>query len=141
VREYGGEGGGPQQASTPAVASEAKSKRAPRAQSKPASAKAKDSGTGMTERQTAVLKALRSLMDKKHRVEASRAELAKASSVPLGSLHSTLVSLEKKHLIKTERQGTPKFSPIYQVLETSAKSTRSLNGVLPGKAAQAQVAH
>jgi sugar-specific transcriptional regulator TrmB len=74
-------------------------------------------------------------MDKQHRVEAKTAELAKASSIPLGSIHSVLVSLEKKHMIKTERQGSPKHSAIYQVLETSGKATSILNGVVHAKAA------
>jgi hypothetical protein len=64
--------------------------------------------------------------------------LAKASAVPLGSLHSILVSLEKKHMIKTERQGSPKHPAIYQVLETSRKATGALNGAVRGEAAPAQ---
>jgi hypothetical protein len=129
----------PQSAASPSVVAEAKPKRAPRAQPKPAAAaKAENAAPGVSERQAAVLKGLRALMDKQHRVEAKTAELAKASSVPLGSLHSILVSLEKKHLIKTERQGSPKHSAIYQVLETPRKATHTLNGVLHGKSAPAQ---
>jgi sugar-specific transcriptional regulator TrmB len=79
-------------------------------------------------------------MDKQHRVEAKTAELAKASAVPLGSLHSILVSLEKKHMIKTERQGSPKNPAIYQVLEASRKAAGTLNGVVHSKAPQAQAA-
>lgn len=117
---------------------EAKHKRAVSGQAKPASeGKSKDAGNGISGRQAAVLKALRSVMDKKNRVEAKAADLAKASSVPLGSLHSILVSLEKKHMIRTERRGSPKFSAIYEVLETSRRSTPSLNGVVHTKAAQA----
>ena len=92
----------------------------------------------MSERQAAVLKALRTIMDKQNRVEVKTAELAKASTVPLGSVHSILVSLEKKQLIRTERQGSPKFSAIYEVLEVSPKNTRTLNGVVTGKEANAQ---
>jgi hypothetical protein len=125
-------------AAAPRLASEAKPKRAARAQRKTASAARTGNGTGVSERQAAVLKGLRSLMDKQHRVEAKTAELAKASSVPLGSLHSILVSLEKKHLIKTERQGSPKHPAIYQVLESSRKTTGTLNGVVHGQAAPAQ---
>jgi sugar-specific transcriptional regulator TrmB len=77
-------------------------------------------------------------MDKKNRVEAKAIDLAKASSVPLGSLHSILVSLEKRQMIRTERQGSPKFSAIYEVLETSQKSRRSLNGTVHSEAAAAQ---
>jgi hypothetical protein len=129
----------PLPANAPKLTSEVKPKRAPRAQSKPASAaKTENAAAGVSERQAAVLKGLRSLMDKKNRVEAKVAELAKASSVPLGSLHSILVSLEKKHMIRTERQGSPKHPAIYQVLETSRKATGTLNGAVHGEAAPAQ---
>jgi len=119
----------------------AKPKRAAKVQAKPApEAKPDNAATVVSGRQTAVLKALRALMDKKNRVEAKQAELAKASSVPLGSLHSILVSLEKKQMIRTERQGSAKQSAIYEVLETSRKSTHALNGAAHGKAAHAQAA-
>jgi hypothetical protein len=127
----------PEARSKPQPAAAAKPKRTAEVQAKPASA-AKAADTAVTERQTAVLKALRSLMDKQHRVEAKTAELAKASSVPLGSLHSILVSLEKKHLIKTERPGSPKHPAIYQVLETSRKATSALNGAIHRTAAPAE---
>jgi DNA-binding MarR family transcriptional regulator len=126
---------------TPRPASEAKPKRVAQAQPKPAKqAKAAEATSGITDRQTAVLKALRSRMDKKHHVETKATELAKASSVPLGSLHSILASLEKKHMIRTERRGSPKFSAIYEVLETSRKPAGGLNGRPHGKAVQAQAA-
>lgn len=104
----------------------AKSKRMVEARA--TEAKLQNAAGDISDRQTAVLKALRSLMDKNKRVEVSRTALAKASSVPLGTLHSTLASLEKKRIIKTERQGSPKHSAIYQVLEASQKGTRTLNG-------------
>ena len=69
-------------------------------------------------------------MDKKNLVEVRSAELAKASSIPLGSLHSVLASLEKKNMIRTERQGTAKFRAIYEVLGTRKKSARSINGAV-----------
>ncbi len=93
--------------------------------------------TDVTERQTAVLKALRSLMDKKNRVEVRAGELAKAASIPLGSLHSVLASLEKKQMIRTERQGTVQAPAVYEVLETSRKSPRALNGGVHSKEAGA----
>jgi len=128
----------PLSAATPRPASEAKPKRVPRAQPKPAStAKTGKAAAGVSERQAAVLKGLRSLMDKRHRVEAKTAELAKASSVPLGSLHSILVSLEKKQMIRTERQGSAKHPAIYQVLETSRKAAGPLNGAVHREAAPA----
>jgi uncharacterized membrane protein len=86
--------------------------------------------TDVSERQAAALKALRSLMDKKNRVEVTKGELAKAASIPDGSLHSVLVSLEKKGMIRTERQGSAKFRAIYEVLQTARKNTPSLNGVV-----------
>jgi hypothetical protein len=124
--------------SSPRDAPEEKLKRAAEVPVKSnQAAKLPNAAAGLSGRQTAVLNALRSLMDKKHRVEVKAAQLAEASSVPLGSVHSILVSLEKKHMIKTERQGSPKLSAIYEVLETSRKGTRSLNGVAHSKAAQA----
>jgi hypothetical protein len=128
-------------ASGRARVSETKPKRAAEVQVKPAArAMGQNGAAELSERQAAVLKGLRSLMDKKNRVEAKVAKLAKASSVPLGSLHSILVSLEKKQMIRTERQGSPKFAAIYEVLETSRKSARSLNGVVHSNAAQGQAA-
>jgi DNA-binding MarR family transcriptional regulator len=128
----------PLPSATPRPASEAKPARAAQHHKPAKSAHAPDATTGMTDRQTAVLKALRSRMDKKHRVEAKAAELAKASSVPLGSLHSILASLEKKRMIRTERQGSPKFPAVYEVLDTSRKAMGALNGAIGGKAAPAQ---
>jgi hypothetical protein len=71
---------------------------------------------GLTTRQSAVLGALRSKMDDKNSVEIKAAILAEAAQIPLGSLHSVLVSLEKKQLIATTRAGTPRSSAVYQVL-------------------------
>jgi DNA-binding transcriptional ArsR family regulator len=84
-----------------------------------AAAKTKSTQAGFSDRQLAVLKALRSLKDKKNRVEVPVAKIAQTSSVPLGSVHSILASLEKKHMIKTERQGSPKASAVYEVLPGS----------------------
>jgi DNA-binding transcriptional ArsR family regulator len=112
----------------PRAAAAVKTKRPAAHRPKSASAvKPKTAETGVSDRQLAVLKALRSLKDKKNRVEVPVARIAKASSVPLGSVHSILVSLEKKHMIKTERQGSPKASAIYEILPTAAKITPSLN--------------
>jgi uncharacterized membrane protein len=116
----------------PNQASVTKPKRAPEA-------KATNAATDMSERQTAVLKALRSLMDKKHRVEVRGAELAKAASIPLGSVHSVVASLEKKRMIRTERQGSALLRPIYEVLETSRKRAPSTNGAAHGKAAHTAI--
>jgi DNA-binding MarR family transcriptional regulator len=127
----------------PAQASAAKPRGAVEAKSKLASeAKPKTVPTDVSDRQTAVLTALRSMMDKKRLVEVRGGDLAKASSIPSGSLHSVLMSLEKKGMIRTKRQGSAKFRAIYEVLETSRKSARTLNGVVHGKEPQAKaVAH
>ena len=125
----------------PNQASQAKTTQAPTeprhaAEAKPEpafKAKLETVATDVSERQQAVLNALRSLMDKKNLVEIRKAELAEASSIPAGSLHSVLVSLEEKGLIRTERQGSPKFRAIYEVLETPRKSTQSINGVAHGE--------
>jgi len=114
----------------PRIASEAKLK--PASKAKPV-----DGVSDVTERQAAVLKALRSKMDRKNRVEARAAELAKAASIPLGSLHSVLASLEKKQMIRTERQGTVQSPAVYEVLDSSRKSPRPLNSVVRGKEARA----
>jgi len=115
-----------------APASKAKQQPAePISKAKPqASEPIKDSAADLSERQQAVLNALRSLMDKKNLVEVPSAELAKASSIPLGSLHSVLASLEKKNMIRTERPGSAKFRAIYEVLGTPRKSARSINGAV-----------
>jgi hypothetical protein len=70
----------------------------------------------LTERQSAVLKALRLKMDNAQLVESKAAVLADAANIPLGSLHSVLQSLEKRQLIRNERSGSAKASAIYQVL-------------------------
>src|SRR5262249_48804109 len=128
----------PLPAATSKPAAAPKSKRAPRTQAKPVSAPKTENGAGVSERQAAVLKGLRSLMDKQHRVEAKTVELAKASSVPLGSLHSILVSLEKKNMIKTERRGPRKTPAIYKVRKPSRKAGGILTGVVPAKPPHAQ---
>jgi hypothetical protein len=70
----------------------------------------------LTERQSAVLQALRAKKDDANLVASKAAELAEAASIPLGSLHSVLQSLEKRQLIRTERAGSPKAPAVYQVL-------------------------
>jgi len=125
-------------AAKPKLVTEVKPRIASEAKLKPASkAKPVDAVSDLTERQAAVLKALRSKMDKKNRVESRAVELAKAASIPLGSLHSVLASLEKKQMIRTERQGSAQFAAIYEVLETARKSAGTINGVAHGKEANA----
>jgi hypothetical protein len=102
----------------------------PASKAKPQASEPIKDSTDLSERQQEVLNALRSLMDKKNLVEVPSAELAKASSIPLGSLHSVLASLEKKNMIRTERPGSAKFRAIYEVLGTARKSAPSINGAV-----------
>ncbi len=79
---------------------------------------AKPNGTEgiLSGRQSAVLEALRAKMDADQLAEVRAAALAGAANIPLGSLHSVLVSLEKKHLIETARQGSAQAPAVYRVL-------------------------
>jgi DNA-binding MarR family transcriptional regulator len=70
----------------------------------------------LSERQSSVLEALHTKMDHDNLVEVRAAVLAEAANIPLGSLHSVLGSLEKKHLIETARSGTAKAPAVYKVL-------------------------
>jgi uncharacterized membrane protein len=88
------------------------SKSAPKKKAEPEPTTAED----LTDRQNAVLKALRSKMDSDKSVESKAAELADAAGIPLGSLHSILQSLEKKELIRNTRAGSAKAPAVYQVL-------------------------
>ena len=70
----------------------------------------------LSERQSALLKALREKMDANKLVAVKAAVLAAAAKLPLGSLHSVLGSLEKKQLIRTTRAGSARAPAVYQVL-------------------------
>jgi len=70
----------------------------------------------LTERQSAVLEALRAKAGDDNLVEIKGADLAEAASIPLGSVHSVIQSLEKKKCILTTRPGSAQASAIYQVL-------------------------
>ena len=73
--------------------------------------------TDLSERQQAVLSALRANMDENNLAEVRAAPLAKAAHIPLGSLHSVLTSLEKKQLIRTKRPGSATAPASYQILK------------------------
>ena len=75
----------------------------------------------LSQRQRAVLEALRAKMNGSHLVEEKAAVLAEAAQIPLGSLHSVLQSLEKKQLIKTARAGSARAPAAYQVLQRTAR--------------------
>ena len=70
----------------------------------------------LSQRQNAVLTALRTKMDENNFVAVKAAVLAEAAKLPLGSLHSVLGSLEKKQLILTTRAGSARAPAVYQVL-------------------------
>jgi hypothetical protein len=73
-------------------------------------------GPDLSQRQSAVLTALRVKMNGSKFVEVKAAVLAEAANTPLGSLHSVLQSLEKKQLILTTRGGSARAPAVYQVL-------------------------
>ncbi len=70
----------------------------------------------LSPRQSAVLRALREKMDEDNLVAVRAAVLAQTAQIPLGSLHSVLGSLEKKHLIQTTRAGSARSPAVYRVL-------------------------
>ncbi len=70
----------------------------------------------LSQRQGAVLNALRAKMDEHKLVAVKAAVLAEAAKLPLGSLHSVLGSLEKKQLILTMRAGSAQAPAVYRVL-------------------------
>jgi hypothetical protein len=72
--------------------------------------------TELSQRQRAVLEALRAKMDDNNLVAVRAAVLAEAAKIPLGSLHSVLGSLEKKQLIQTSRAGSARAPAVYEVL-------------------------
>jgi uncharacterized membrane protein len=96
----------------PKLAQRSAPKSAPKKKAEPEPVAAED----LTDRQSAVLKALRSKMDSDKSVESKAAELADAAGIPLGSLHSILQSLEKKELIRNTRAGSAKAPAVYQIL-------------------------
>jgi hypothetical protein len=73
-------------------------------------------GPELTERQGAVLEALRLKAAEDNLVEIKGAELAEAANIPLGSVHSVIQSLEKKKYILTTRPGSAHSPAVYQVL-------------------------
>ncbi len=70
----------------------------------------------LTERQRAVLKALREKAGDDRLVEIKAIDLADAASIPLGSVHSVIQSLEKKKCIQITRPGSSHASAVYRVL-------------------------
>ncbi len=79
-------------------------------------AQAERTADDLSDRQRAVLEALKLKMDKNKLVETKAATLAGLAKIPLGSLHSVIGSLEKKHLIRIARPGSARASAVYEVL-------------------------
>jgi DNA-binding IclR family transcriptional regulator len=102
--------------SAPKAAPKAILKSVPKTAPKKKTVEPDTAALDLTDRQGAVLGALRVMMDAGRLVEAKAAILAEAAKVPLGSLHSILQSLEKKALIRTERSGSAKAPAVYEVL-------------------------
>ncbi len=73
-------------------------------------------GLKLTDRQSAVLGALRARADDDNVVEMKGADLAEAADIPLGSVHSIIQSLEKKKCILTTRPGSAQAPAAYQLL-------------------------
>jgi hypothetical protein len=97
-------------------ASEQQRSIAPSPSPKKEGAVATEGAPELSQRQRAVLEALRTKMNGSNLVEVKAAVLAEAAKIPLGSLHSVLQSLEKKQLIKTARAGSARAPAAYQVL-------------------------
>jgi uncharacterized membrane protein len=97
---------------------EAKKEAAAPAAVRPAREAPRTNGTEaeLSQRQSAVLQALREMKDADNQVAVRAAVLAKAAQIPLGSLHSVLGSLEKKNLIEATRQGSARSPAVYLVL-------------------------
>jgi hypothetical protein len=86
-------------------------------QQEAATIKEAERAADLSERQKAVLSALRANTDKNNFAEVRTAPLAKAAHIPVGSLHSVLSSLEKKQLIRTKRPGSATAPASYQILD------------------------
>ena len=97
-------------------ASEQQPSTAPTTSPKKERAAVHEGASELSQRQRAMLEALRAKMNGSHLVEEKAAVLAEAAHIPLGSLHSVLQSLEKKQLIKTARVGSARAPAVYQVL-------------------------
>ena len=97
-------------------ASEQQRSIAPSPSPKKEGAVATEGASELSQRQRAVLEALRTRMNGSNLVEVKAGILAEAAKIPLGSLHSVLQSLEKKGLVKTTRAGSARAPAVYQVL-------------------------
>jgi hypothetical protein len=113
ARDYAQAENGEPREQTEEAAPEAKSAKMETA--KPAPVKTNGAETELSQRQSAVLKALRQKMDENNLVAVRAAVLAQTANIPLGSLHSVLGSLEKKQLIQIAKSGSAKSPAVYQV--------------------------
>ncbi len=93
---------------------------------KPAPVKTNGAEAELSQRQSAVLKALRQKMDENNLVAVRAAVLAQTANIPLGSLHSVLGSLEKKQLISDRQIGIGEISGrLSDYLEAQRKSAKT----------------
>ena len=115
ARDYADSENGQSPEPQPQIAPAAR-KLAPNATPKQDSVKPTRISLDLSQRQSAVLTALRVKMNGNKFVEVKAAVLAEAANTPLGSLHSVLQSLEKKQLILTTRGGSARAPAVYQVL-------------------------
>jgi hypothetical protein len=109
-------GGQPREESAEAEPEVEKAPPAPRKREAAARSNGGSDETGLSQRQTAVLKAMRAKADENNQVAVKAAVLAQAAQIPLGSLHSVLGSLEKKKLIQATQPGSARSPAVYQVL-------------------------
>jgi len=117
ARDYADSENGQSPEQEPQIAPPAARKLAPKATPKQEIVEPTPTSLDLSERQSAVLTALRVKMNGNKLVEVRAAVLAEAANTPLGSLHSVLQSLEKKQLILTTRGGSARAPAVYQVLE------------------------
>ena len=116
ARDYADIKNGQSSEQEPTIAPPAASKLAPKAAPKQDIVEPTRISPELSERQSAVLKALRAKMNDNKLVELKAAVLAEAANIPMGSLHSVLQSLEKKQLILTTRPGSARAPAVYKVL-------------------------
>ena len=116
ARDYADSQNGQSPEQEPHIAPSAARQFAPNTAPKQDSVEPTKVSPDLSQRQSAVLTALRVKMNGSKFVEVKAAVLAEAANTPLGSLHSVLQSLEKKQLILTTRGGSARAPAVYQVL-------------------------
>jgi hypothetical protein len=100
----------------PAPAPVARKRAAAPAKRAPAKVNGAHTEVDLSQRQSAVLRAMREKADENNEVAVKAAVLASAAQIPLGSLHSVLGSLEKKKLVQLTKAGSARSPAVYQML-------------------------